>query len=572
MMKALGNPVRFQIVQILAEKQTCITGEIVEFTTLAQSTVSQHLKVLQEAGLIHGEVEGPATCYCLDEENIRWLKDEVDSWLPQCCAGISSGPLPVSIPSRDYFERNAARWDNLRASYFSDALRDAAMRRAYLSPDMTVADVGGGTGFLSAGLAPRVQAVHLLDASPAMLDQAREALAGFSNVVYHLVESDRLPLPDASVDAVLTNMYLHHMPDPAVAVREMARILRPGGRLVITDMDRHDHAWMREEMADLWLGFNRSDLHAWLVDAGLVNVYVEESGESCCAASEAPQLRAPDGQAARITVLAAVGTRPVEGVESAVRSGYGAIAEGTSTSCCSPGEACTPPGYSQSDLRSVPDSASEIALGCGNPTAFARLNPGQVVLDIGSGGGLDCFLAAQKVGSTGRVIGVDMTLSMVQRAREAAAQAGIPNVEFHHAQADALPVSESSVDVVLSNCVINLTPDKGRVFAEAARVLKPGGRLEVSDIVTGGSLPLQLRADPQQWAGCVFGALPEAEYLALIRQSGFGAVVVRRSVYGQVEGIEMASLTVSAVKGEAWNAPVYRFNRTIPARPSGCCD
>ena len=179
------------------------------------------------------------------------------------------------------------------------------------------------------------------------------------------------------------------------------------------------------------------------------------------------------------------------------------------------------------------------------------------MLDIGSGGGIDVFLAARKVGLTGRVIGVDMTPAMLERARATASKNGFQNVEFRQGQAEALPVEDGMVDVILSNCVINLTEDKGQVFREAFRSLKPGGRLEVSDMVTSGALPLQARQDAGEWAGCVSGALPEQEYLDLIAQAGFRDVVVRgRSDSGQVAGVNVYSAIVAACKpGLAVGAP-----------------
>jgi SAM-dependent methyltransferase len=215
-----------------------------------------------------------------------------------------------------YLERVANDWDELRTSYFSEAVRDAAIAHAYLRPEMAVADVGCGTGFLAAGLAPRVAQVHALDGSPAMIEAAKRNLAAFANVTYHATDGDALPLADASVDAVLANMFLHHCPDPAAAIREMARILRPGGRLVITDMDRHSHEWMRAEMADEWLGFDRAEVKGWLRAAGLVNVLVDCSDQSCCAASQA----APADRA-EISVFVATGTRRVAGAREAVQAG-----------------------------------------------------------------------------------------------------------------------------------------------------------------------------------------------------------------------------------------------------------
>jgi ubiquinone/menaquinone biosynthesis C-methylase UbiE len=171
------------------------------------------------------------------------------------------------------------------------------------------------------------------------------------------------------------------------------------------------------------------------------------------------------------------------------------------------------------------------------------------VLDIGSGGGLDAFLAAGKVGPTGRVIGVDMTPVMLERARASAAKNNITNVEFRQGYAEEMPVADGEVDVIISNCVINLTEDKGHVFGEAFRVLKPGGRLEVSDVVTSGPVPIELRESAEGWSECVTGALPEQEYLDLIAQAGFENVTTRRSTStGEIASVSLHSVIVSAQK------------------------
>jgi ubiquinone/menaquinone biosynthesis C-methylase UbiE len=180
---------------------------------------------------------------------------------------------------------------------------------------------------------------------------------------------------------------------------------------------------------------------------------------------------------------------------------------------------------------------------------MANLRPGEVVVDIGSGGGMDSFLAASRVGPTGRVIGVDMTPAMLARARAAAAKAGISNVEFRQGLAEALPVEDGSVDVIISNCVINLCEDKGVVFSEALRVLKPGGRLEVSDMVTSGALSTEARYNAGEWAECVAGALPEKEYIDLVGQAGFENIRTLRSTSaGKIDDVEVYSVIASAVK------------------------
>ncbi len=483
--------------------------------------------------------------------------------------------MSMTPASSRYFNQVAAEWDTIRSGYFGEAVREAAIARSYLLPGMVVADVGAGTGFIAAGLAPRVQRVHVIDGSPAMLEVARRNLAGFDNMVYHLGESSALPLPDASLDAVFANMVLHHCPDPLQAIREMVRLLKPGGRLVITDMDAHPHGWFKDEMADVWLGFERNQVRDWFKQADLVNVIVDCTGQSCCAQSQDPTIVDAQGREARVSLFVATGTRRLA-MRDGVREAYSTAA--SSSGCgCSSGETsscgCSSPGDSQAsccgeaeqaqsqgtsnatayytpeEIAAVPAEAGEFSLACGNPIAMAALRPGEVVLDIGSGGGLDSFLAASRVGPAGKVIGVDMTPAMLERARATAAKSNIQNVEFRQGQAEALPVDAGQVDVIISNCVINLVEDKGQVFQEAFRVLKPGGRLEVSDVVTSRPFPLDARANGEAWSGCVSGALPEQEYLDLISQAGFTAVQVRRSqAAGKNGDVDLYSAIVSAVK------------------------
>ncbi len=226
-----------------------------------------------------------------------------------------------------------------------------------------------------------------------------------------------------------------------------------------------------------------------------------------------------------------------EEVKEFVKKRYGEIAQ-TEESCC-PSCVCDPStkdvalhiGYSEEDLKNVPE-ASIMGLGCGNPVALASLRRGETVLDLGSGGGIDIFLAAKKVGAEGKAIGVDMTEEMIGKARATASKHGYENVEFRLGEIENLPIEEGSVDVVISNCVINLSPDKEQVFREAYRVLKPGGRIVISDLVTEGELPEEVRKSFEAWAGCVAGALEKSQYLDTIREVGFKNVrIISESTY-----------------------------------------
>jgi len=222
-------------------------------------------------------------------------------------------------------------------------------------------------------------------------------------------------------------------------------------------------------------------------------------------------------------------------IRKKVQEKYGQIAA-QSGSCCGPAQSsgCSGPGasdlsarigYSPAELSSIPAGAN-LGLGCGNPVALASLRAGETVLDLGSGGGIDCFLAARQVGPTGRVIGVDMTPEMIHLARENAHKNGFTNTEFRLAEIENLPLADSSVDVAISNCVINLSPDKERVFGEIFRVLKPGGRMMVSDIVLTGELPERVKNSVTAYTGCIAGALLREEYLSAIRNAGFKQVKI----------------------------------------------
>jgi arsenite methyltransferase len=224
-----------------------------------------------------------------------------------------------------------------------------------------------------------------------------------------------------------------------------------------------------------------------------------------------------------------------EEIKKAVISGYTKVALqnlpccGTSSSCCGNSNVAQDIsrkiGYSEEELHVVPEGAN-LGLGCGNPVALASLQEGETVLDLGSGAGFDCFIAASKVGATGKVIGVDMTPEMVEKARRNAQAGHFENVEFRLGEIEKLPVVENHVDIVISNCVINLSPDKKKVFKEAFRVLKPGGRVMISDIVILKELPEVIRKNVEAYVGCIAGAINKEEYLAAIEAAGFQEITV----------------------------------------------
>jgi arsenite methyltransferase len=249
-------------------------------------------------------------------------------------------------------------------------------------------------------------------------------------------------------------------------------------------------------------------------------------------------------------------------IKKAVREQYSQVVEQSEQSCCSTDNCCCGDdpqaaailaGYTKEELEKIPQEAI-LGLGCGNPAAYAGLKPGETVLDLGSGAGIDVFLASIKVGPQGRVIGVDMTPQMVKRANTLATEKGYQNVEFRLGEIENLPVADNLIDTIMSNCVINLSPDKSRVFSEAYRVLKPGGKMVISDIVSEQPLPVIMQKDMNAWSSCISGALPKEEYLTKIAEAGFGTrdVISEREFYVETgeekEMQRMFSITVRAVK------------------------
>lgn len=258
-------------------------------------------------------------------------------------------------------------------------------------------------------------------------------------------------------------------------------------------------------------------------------------------------------------------TASTEKIREAVQEKYAGAAkmvlEGSAASCCGPaadcGCGCGPDGvspivignYDPEATKGLPQDAVLASLGCGNPTALAQLEAGQTVLDLGSGGGIDVLLSAKRVGATGFAYGLDMTDEMLQLAERNKEESGVENVKFLKGQIEDIPLLENSVDVIISNCVINLSADKPAVFREAFRVLKPGGYMAVSDIVVQGELPEQVRNDMESWAGCVAGALQEAEYLGGLEEAGFVNASIEVTQVYDIAGVLGADAAAASDSG-----------------------
>jgi arsenite methyltransferase len=277
-----------------------------------------------------------------------------------------------------------------------------------------------------------------------------------------------------------------------------------------------------------------------------------------------------------------------EQVRDEVKLKYGAAARavaesGSVQACCDPGLRCCDPIatnlYSAGETAAIPAKAMLASLGCGNPTALIELKPGEVVLDLGSGGGIDVLLSAKRVGPLGKAYGLDMTDEMLALARENQRQAGVENVEFLKGEVENIPLPDNSVDVVISNCVINLSADKDSVLREAFRVLKPGGRFAVSDVVVRGAVPDAVRASMLLWVGCIAGALEEQEYVGKLRMAGFEDVEIEPTRIYNVEDarhfLGEAGVDVDAIATDAGGKFLSAFIRAQKPAASccqpGCC-
>src|SRR5215471_11155536 len=271
-------------------------------------------------------------------------------------------------------------------------------------------------------------------------------------------------------------------------------------------------------------------------------------------------------------------------IKEVVRQKYGEAALRVTTggsSCCggSPATGCADPItsnlYDSGQAAQIPEEALLASLGCGNPIALAKLNPGETVLDLGSGGGIDVLLSAHRVGPTGKAYGLDMTDEMLALAHENKEKAGLKNVEFLKGEIENIPLPDNSVDVVISNCVINLSADKDRVLREAFRVLKPGGRLAVSDVVTRGQVPADVRQNMLLWVGCIAGALEEYEYVANLAKAGFDGIDIEPTRVYNVEDAR-AFLTgqgvdVDAIAAQVEGKLMSAFIRAVKPASKECC-
>ena len=265
-------------------------------------------------------------------------------------------------------------------------------------------------------------------------------------------------------------------------------------------------------------------------------------------------------------------------IREAVQEKYGAVARrvsGTTTSCCGPSSACcgsdsdpiTRGLYDSAQTGVLPEAAVLASLGCGNPTALAQLAPGEVVLDLGSGGGIDVLLSARRVGPSGKAYGLDMTDDMLALARANQKKSGVENVEFLKGEIENIPLPDNSVDVIISNCVINLSADKDRVLREAFRVLKPGGRFAVSDVVVRGEVPEEVRKNLLLWAGCIAGALGDGEYTAKLTAAGFTSIEIEPTRVYNIEDarafLEQTGVDVESIAREVEGKFISAFVRAV---------
>jgi arsenite methyltransferase len=262
-------------------------------------------------------------------------------------------------------------------------------------------------------------------------------------------------------------------------------------------------------------------------------------------------------------------------IKDAVKEKYGQAAlrgKARAKSCCDP---ITSNLYSAGQTTELPEEAVLASLGCGNPTALANLNAGETVLDLGSGGGIDVLLSARRVGPSGKAYGLDMTDEMLALARENQRKAGVENVEFLKGEIESIPLPDNSVDVVISNCVINLSTDKDKVLREAFRVLKPGGRFAVSDVVVRGDVPQEVRRNMELWVGCIAGALKDSDYIAKLARAGFDAIDIEPTRVYSIEDarqfLTQEGMDVDAIAPQVEGKFISAFIRAAKPLSASCC-
>jgi arsenite methyltransferase len=426
---------------------------------------------------------------------------------------------------------------------------EAVIQKAYLHPEYAVLLSGGVSGELLRQAASRAYKVFLMADASETLEEKLHKPGGLANVEVLQPAEVESQIPPESMDAVIAVIGPETGIQPLPFMKTMAALLRPAGRMVLIVNDPRPDEWKLDD----------SKLKTLMRKAELVNVLLHSEPEEKIGRA-ALETRGQDS-------FFLVGSKEVAGARSNVRKRYQSLAEGSSccdetdSSCCSSSSSCCccteevdstvtfNTGYAIEDIQPLPEESASLTLGCGNPISRANLQPGENVLDIGSGAGTDVLLAARIVGEKGKAVGVDMTPAMLERARLAASKGQFSNVEFKMGHAESLPLEDNTFDAVISNCVINLCEDKGRVFEEIFRVLRPGGRMVISDIVTDGDLPLEARLEAAGWAACISGALPHTEYLDLMEQAGFSVENVQQGISGGTLGdTRVYSLEITARK------------------------
>jgi len=423
-----------------------------------------------------------------------------------------------------------------------EPLYEKILKFAEIDKRSTVGIIGSSTGSMPLFMAPYTKRVIGIDFSEESLSFARERTKelGIKNIEYKKGDAEALPLKDESVDVVLSDCVINLVPDKVKAFKEIHRILKTGGNVVIADPIREKP--LQKTSDELLTGciagtVTEGDYRNMLREAGFDNVEITDITDLARSVFAQHEEKFDKYGLTYVIIKASKKERlnkTNDDIKKTVRQHYSQIAKQSNTGCISQKTCCGSSnienlsrkiGYNKEDLHSVPEGAN-LGLGCGNPVALTNLKEGDIVLDLGSGAGFDSFLAANKVGKKGRVIGVDMTPEMIEKARENIRKGNYENVEFRLGEIEYLPVADNSVDVVISNCVINLSTDKERVFKEAYRVLKPGGRLMISDIVLLKELPDFIKNSIEAYIGCISGAVMKDEYIETIKAAGFQGVKI----------------------------------------------